>query len=481
MSTHTELNGYEALNGADGRGGSNGSGGSRNQGEERLLRLLVVADDAGGLRELSRYSDAECARIEKVHDSPAALRALTSANWDAVLVHLNQDPEQQLCWWLDMLSRTERRPRLVALVPAPSIGYALKASQLGIFEVLSTPVARERFADLVARIRMTHSEQTLPLPEVEPVRVGSAHLVSASTAMLPVFRTIAQVAPSSATVLIMGESGTGKELVARATHLHSPRASRPFIAVNCSAIPENLLESELFGHEKGAFTGAVARKVGRFERASGGTLFLDEIGDMSLSLQSKILRAVQEREIERVGGCEPISVDVRMIAATNQDLTTLIEQGRFREDLYYRLAVVIIRLPRLAERENDVLVLTAHFVREFGERYGKKFTGISDRALDLLRSHDWLGNVRELRNVIERAVLVAEDDVLRAENLPEEWRKQGMPERPAENGHIASLRDVEANHIAHVLAHTNGHLGEAARILGVHRNTLARKAKEYRL
>src|SRR5437867_7835953 len=194
--------------------------------------------------------------------------------------------------------------------------------------------------------------------------------------MMPVFRAIAQVAPSTATVLVVGESGTGKELVARAVHLQGPRSSAPFVAVNCAAIPENLLESELFGHEKGSFTGAVARKIGRFERANSGTLFLDEIGDMSLSLQSKILRAVQEREIERVGGADPIPVDVRVIAATNRDLKTMIGEGHFREDLYYRLAVVTINLPALADRGDDLLVLTASFLREFGERYGKAFSAV---------------------------------------------------------------------------------------------------------
>src|SRR6185436_4919744 len=232
------------------------------------------------------------------------------------------------------------------------------------------------------------NETTLPLPEVKPFAVGTAQMVSESPAMLPVFRTIAQVAPSSATVLVMGESGTGKELVARAVHLHGPRATGPFIAVNCAAIPENLLESELFGHDKGAFTGAVARKIGRFERAHGGTLFLDEIGDMSLALQSKILRAIQEREIERVGGTESIQVDVRLIAATNRDLRTMMTENRFREDLYYRLAVVTIKLPRLLDRGDDLLLLTSAFLKEFGCKANKNFTHVSDRALELLRRHE---------------------------------------------------------------------------------------------
>ncbi|HET9274515.1 MAG TPA: sigma-54 dependent transcriptional regulator, partial [Gemmatimonadales bacterium] len=377
-----------------------------------------------------------------------------------------------------------RRPRVVPLVSGPSIGFTLRAAQLGVFDVLPMPVDRERFAELIRRIRAAEDEIPLPLPPIRPISVGNVRMVSESPSMLPVFRTIAQVAPSIATVLVTGESGTGKELVARAIHLNGPRHSSPFVAVNCAAIPENLLESELFGHEKGAFTGAVTRKIGRFERASSGTLFLDEIGDMSLPLQSKILRAVQEREIERVGGTEAIPVDVRLIAATNRDLRTMIDEGRFREDLYYRLAVVTIALPSLTEREEDLPVLAASFLTEFGERYRKTFTGISDRALELLRAHPWVGNVRELRNVIERAVLVADGDVLRSHHLPEEWQRIGTaPGSPViqEDRTLATLSEMEARHIARVLQHTQGQIGEAARILGVHRNTLARKIREYGL
>src|SRR5690349_11283392 len=299
--------------------------------------------------------------------------------------------------------------------------------------------------------------------------------------MLDVYKQLARVAGSTATVLIQGESGTGKEVVARTIHLHGPKADGGFVAVNCAAIPENLLESELFGHEKGAFTGAVTRKIGRFEQAGGGTLFLDEVADMSLALQAKILRAVQEREIERVGGAETIPVEVRLIAATNRDLRAAIGQGRFREDLYYRLAVVTIRLPKLADRGDDLVLLTAYFARQFAQRYGKQVGAISDRALDLLRNHAWVGNVRELRNVIERAVIVATDATLRAEHLPDELRGEevSLPDRP--QGALLTLAELKARHISRVLAHTNGQIGAAAELLGIHRNTLTRKMKEYGL
>jgi DNA-binding NtrC family response regulator len=299
--------------------------------------------------------------------------------------------------------------------------------------------------------------------------------------MLEVYKIMARVGPSAATVLIQGESGTGKEVVARAIHLDGPHASGPFVAVNCAAIPENLLESELFGHEKGAFTGAVTRKIGRFEQAVGGTLFLDEIADMSLALQAKILRAVQEREIERVGGGEPIPVEVRLIAATNRDLREAIAQGKFREDLYYRLAVVPIRLPPLAERGDDLVLLTAYFTRQFAGRYRKAIGAISDQALELLRGHAWVGNVRELRNVIERAVIVSTHDTIRAEHLPDELRGEAAVVTSQPQNAFPTLAELEARHIARVLAYTHGQIGAAAEMLGIHRNTLTRKMKEYGL
>src|SRR5260370_171329 len=324
-------------------------------------------------------------------------------------------------------------------------------------------------------------ESAMDLPDVTPHGVGPYALVGQSPAMVEVYKLIARVAGSTATVLIQGESGTGKEVVARAIHLNGSVASGPFVAVNCAAIPETLLESELFGHEKGSFTGAVARRVGRFEQASGGTLFLDEIADMGMGRPPNLLRAVQEREIERVGGTDPIPVHVRLIAATNRDLREAITQGRMREDLYYRLAVVIVQLPRLTERGDDLLLLTAYFARQFAERSGKRIDAISDRAFEALRNRPWVGNVRELRNVIERAVIVATDATLRLEHLPEELRtdEAGLPGRSPSG--LSTLTAAAARHIARVLAHFGGQIGAAAGILGIHRNTLTRKIRGYTL
>lgn len=443
----------------------------------RAMGVLLVGADTERLRDLERYGEAERLRWTVVPDAPAALKMLTSQSWQLLVVELSSDVDEQLDWWIELLRRAPRAPRLVVLAPQPTLGFVLRASHLGVLDVIALPLVRERVSEVLRRIRAAADEEPMELLDLDGVRVGPTQMVAGSRAMLPVFKTIAQVAPSGATVLIEGESGTGKELVARAIHLQGPRAARPFVAINCAAIPENLLESELFGHEKGAFTGAIARKIGRFERAVGGTLFLDEIGDMSLVLQSKILRAVQEREIERVGGTDPIPVDVRLIAATHRDLKSLIAGGGFREDLYFRLAVVSIHLPRLADRGEDLLLLASSFLAEFGPRYGKHITAITDRAIELLRAHEWTGNVRELRNVIERGVLLAEGDVLRSEHLPEAWRT-AAPAAPSTEAPIVTLRDMEARHIARALDETHGHVSAAARLLGVHRNTLARKMKE---
>jgi len=448
------------------------------------LRILAVGAEGGGsgglLQSMRQWVGEGGAEIESVPDLPRAVRQLGAGRWHVLVAVLGENADDDLAWWVDALRGATAAPRLIAVAHRPSMGLVLRAEKLGVLDVLSLPMTRDDFLRALRRVRPT-SEAAVTLPDVQPHAVGQYALVGQSATMLEVYKLIARIAPSLATVLVQGESGTGKEVVARAMHLNGPMASGPFVAVNCAAIPENLLESELFGHEKGSFTGAITRKIGRFEQAGGGTLFLDEIADMSLALQAKILRAVQEREIERVGGAETIPVNVRLIAATNRDLKEAIKQGRFREDLYYRLAVVVIRLPRLAERGDDLLQLTSFFVRQFGERYDKGIRAISDRALDLLRNHAWVGNVRELRNVVERAVIVATDDVLRVEHLPEEFRGEEATLPDRSEGALLTLAEAEARHIARVLAQTNGQIGAAAELLGIHRNTLTRKMKEYGL
>jgi two-component system, NtrC family, response regulator AtoC len=454
--------------------------------ERQRLRVLVAAgmggdDSSGTLESIGQWADDVGLEVEGAPDLPRAVRKLTGGRWDLVIAILGERPDEDLGWWVDALRSAPTPPRLIAATRTPSMGLVLRAEHLGVLDLLALPVRRDDLVATLGRIRSAAIEAAVPLPTVEAHAVGRYALVGQSPAMLEVYKIVARVGPSAATVLILGESGTGKEVVARAIHLNGQQAAGRFVAVNCAAIPENLLESELFGHEKGAFTDAVTRKIGRFEQAVGGTLFLDEVADMSLALQAKILRAIQEREIERLGGSETIPVDVRVIAATNRDLHEAITQSRFREDLYYRLAVVTIRLPTLAERGEDLALLTGYFVTQFAERYGKRITAISDRALELLRNHPWVGNVRELRNVIERAVIVATGDIVRAEHLPDEFRgaEASLTERP--QGALLTLAELEARHIARVLAHTNGQIGAAAEILSIHRNTLTRKMKEYGL
>jgi len=445
----------------------------------QMKRLLAVGEDPSAFRELARHARAEGTTLYRVQSPAAALRAIAREEFGLIFVSLTADGLDQLQWWEKSLPNGTRSPRVVAMVSEPAL--ALEVARLGPFEMLSHPVDHERFSELLRRVNDAETEAVIPLLDPIPPSNDPYPFITQSPEMLSVFRTVAQVAPTNANVLITGESGTGKELVARMIHQIGPRADAPFVTLNCAAIPEHLLESELFGHEKGSFTGAVSQKAGRFERASGGVLFLDEIGDMSLALQSKILRAIQEREIERVGGTGPISVDVHVIAALNRDPAELVAQGRFRDDLYYRLAVVTVHLPRLADRDDDLFLLTSHFLREFGSQYGKEFTGVSENALDLLRQHEWVGNVRELRNVVERAALVADGTVIRPEHLPEEWRQATANGSSAAPRTPQTLREVEARHIANVLNLTRGQIGEAARILGLHRNTLTRKIRQYRL
>jgi two-component system response regulator AtoC len=369
---------------------------------------------------------------------------------------------------------------LVLVADHPSASLAMEAMRRGARELLGSPLEAEALAGLLRGLAQGGERVRLRLAADDGEGEGG-QLVGRSPSLLEVFKQVGRVAGSPATVLVTGESGTGKELVAQAIHRLSPRATRPFVAVNCAAIPEDLLESELFGHERGAFTGAVARKIGRFERASGGTLFLDEIGDMSLVLQAKILRALQEREIERLGGEERLAVDVRVVAATHRDLATLIAAGDFREDLFYRLAVVRLHLAPLRERREDVRELALHYGAFFAREYGRPVESISSEALARLEGHPWPGNVRELRNVMERAVLVAPGEVIAGDHV--QLDRPVAPAVAAGNlpGYTPTLTmaEVEALHITRVLAEVEGHLGRASEMLGLHRNTVSRKAREY--
>jgi Nif-specific regulatory protein len=322
-------------------------------------------------------------------------------------------------------------------------------------------------------------EENLRLTEELKDRFRPSNLIGNSSAMQAVYDLIAQVSGSDATVLIRGESGTGKELVAHAIHYNSRRAGKPFIKVNCAALPESVIESELFGHEKGAFTGAVSARKGRFELADGGTLFLDEVGDLSPGLQIKLLRVLQEREFERVGGASTLKVDVRLIAATNVELEKLIESGRFRQDLYYRLNVFPIRIPPLRERKTDILQLADFFVEKYGQSNHKRVRRISTPAIDMLMSYHWPGNVRELENCVERAVLLSDDDVIHGHHLPPSLQTAEASGTAFRGRLKGSLAGVERELILEALKSCRGNMAGAARALGISERIMGLRVRKY--
>ncbi len=361
-----------------------------------------------------------------------------------------------------------------------SVDTAVQAMRSGALNYLTKPIDLEELKILVEKTMemsdLLAENQSLKA-QVERVFQNS-RIIGNSPRIHEIFDSLAMVAPTDATVLILGESGTGKELIADAIHANSTRRSGPLVKVNCAALPENLLESELFGHEKGSFTGAVARKEGRFKLADGGTLFLDEIAEMSLLLQAKLLRVIQDRSFERVGGTETITSDVRIIVATNRDLEEEVHVGRFREDLFYRLNVIPIRMPPLRERREDIPLLAEHFLSAISERNRKMIRGFSPDVMDLLIRNRWKGNVREMENVVERAVIMSRGDMIQREDLPahlldvDQEGVQGVtPGRP--------LSEMEREAILSTLDLTGGNRTETARMLGISRRTLQYKLKEY--
>lgn len=425
--------------------------------------------------------------VSVVRTLAECLRALPSRPWLATVVSL-ADPVVDA----NVVERIAAAPGVGALLltsPGASLDRALLAERVGALGLLREPYTAQELMDRV--VPLLEEGPEVPLPptaggSVTPGTGTGTTMVGESPAMAHVFEQIARVSGSDSTVLITGPSGTGKELVARALHDASRRRRGPFVAVNCAAIPEALLEAELFGHARGAFTGAVGERIGRFERANGGTLLLDEIGDMSLVLQAKLLRALEERTIEPLGGSQPRNIDVRVLAATHRDLRARIDEGSFREDLYYRLAVVDIALPPLRARGADVRSLALHFASVFAARHGRPLRAISEQALERLTQHDWPGNVRELRNVMDRAVLLSTGPVLSSGSLrlgDASPRTSALEAHAREAGYPASLSlaDVEADHIERVLLAHDGQVAKAADVLGIHRNTLTRKMRLYGL
>ncbi|RKX30710.1 MAG: sigma-54-dependent Fis family transcriptional regulator, partial [Verrucomicrobia bacterium] len=413
-----------------------------------------------------------------------ALDILTSRPVDVVISDLRM-PGMDGMALLRRVRGLSARPVFILLTAYGSIEAAVEAMKQGAYDFLTKPVNLDRLEII---LRRALKERRLEKDNVELRReldehYGLENIIGRSPPMQEVFEIIRQVAPTRATVLIEGESGTGKELVARAIHRLSPRADGPFIAVHCAALSPTLLESELFGHEKGAFTGAVEMRRGRFELADGGTIFLDEIGEVDPSVQVKILRVLEERTFERVGGEQTIEVDVRLLAATNRSLHQLVAEKRFREDLYYRLHVVRIHLPPLRERKEDIPLLCEHFLRHFAEENHKGIEGFTAEAMDALIAYDWPGNVRELRNAVERMVVLARGPRLGVRDLPPEIRQNVPREQTASTGSLRNLtlREAEKRLIVEALKANSGNRTRAAEQLGISRRTLHRKIKEYGL
>jgi DNA-binding NtrC family response regulator len=366
-----------------------------------------------------------------------------------------------------------RSTGVVMITGYPSIEDAVEAVKTGAEEYLAKPFTAEELLAVVDKALAKVKLRRVYEVDAE-TGLGAEHgLIGESPALQQVLRAIRKAAAAPTTVLITGESGTGKELIARAIHYSSARSTARFVAVNCGGIPENLLESELFGHMKGSFTGATESRAGFFQTADGGTLFLDEISETSLAMQVKLLRVLQEKEIQMVGANRPRAVDVRLLAATNKELQTLIEKGQFREDLFFRLNVITIDAPPLRERGNDILLLGRHFLSKFAAEYGLPAPSFTDRVLNVLSSYPWPGNVRELENLIQRLLVMSDSEVIDVPSLPEYMRFSAS----RESGLDRTLTEVEAEHIKNVLAHVRGNKSQAARILGIDRKTLREKLK----
>jgi DNA-binding NtrC family response regulator len=398
-------------------------------GPRGLRPVILVVDDEPGLRESFHLILDEDFEVIDVPDGPAALDVVRSSQVDLVLLDIRL-PGMDGIEVLERIKTIDEGVEVVLVTAVRTVRTAVDAMKLGAFDYLTKPFEEEELLSLVRRALERRSlEREVVYLRSELERRNAWELVGQHAEMQRLYRLVAQVARTTTTVLITGESGTGKELIARAIHRQGPRRDKPFVAVNPAAIAETLMESELFGHEKGAFTGAYQRKLGKFELAQGGTLFLDEIATLRPELQAKLLRVLQEREIERVGSGQAIKIDVRIISATNADVPAAVAAGSFREDLYYRLNVVHLTVPPLRERTDDIPLLVAHFTRRYNHEFGKRIEGLTPEALDALRAYRWPGNVRELQNVVERSLVLVDGPTIGVDDLPSSCRWEPRPRR----------------------------------------------------
>ncbi|MCG3121449.1 MAG: Regulatory protein AtoC [bacterium] len=459
-----------------------------------MPRILIVEDDRNTLSGLLEILQEEGYEVKGVDSGPKALRLLERERFDILLTDLKM-PEIDGMQLYDQTVTLAPEMRTIVMTAYSSVKDAVDAMKRGVYEYLTKPLNLD---ELFVILKKAVEDQSLRREneELKDRLQGSYRfesIIGKSAAMQQVFKTIMKVAKSQATVLIRGESGTGKELVARAIHYNSPRANGPMVEISCAAFPETLLESELFGYEKGAFTGADSRKKGRFEIAHGGTIFLDEIGEVSASVQTKLLRVLQEKEFNRLGSNEAVKVDVRVITATNRDLELALTNGILREDLYYRLNVIPIFLPPLRERREDISLLIDHFVKRYGKINHKPTVRISTEALEFCQSYDWPGNVRELENAIENAVVLGEGDEILPEHLPvtvsmHKTATESFAQATANDFFMASgasyrekMEAAEKLVLEEAIRLANGNKSEAAKQLGISLRTMRYKIQKYKL
>lgn len=448
--------------------------------------ILLAEDEKNARQGLVSYLEAKGYDVYPAQNGQEALKIFKEQKPDLVLTDIRM-PELNGILLLEKIHAEKPSTPVILMTAYGSVEDAVKAMKKGAFYYLTKPVNLEELDFLVSKALTSRAlqEENIELKKaLFTQKFDRGEILGTSLLMKKILQLVDRVAPSSSTVLILGESGTGKELIAHRIHELSPRKDKPFIAVHCAALPESLLASELFGHERGAFTGATERKIGRFERAHQGTLFLDEIGEISSDMQVKLLRVLQEGEFERLGGAKTIKVDVRLIAATNKNLRAEVEAGRFREDLYYRINVIEIKLPPLRERKEDIPLLAQHFIDYFSNRSGNRSLSITPDALKQLSDYDWPGNIRELRNIVERMVVLSSGESLDMAALPEDIRPKSNSAVTGSNLSIsssASLSDMEKEHIKLKLAECKGNKSKAADALGISRRTLYRKLEEYGL
>ncbi|BCB96241.1 acetoacetate metabolism regulatory protein AtoC [Dissulfurispira thermophila] len=448
---------------------------------DRQFRILVIDDEETMLRIISRSLEQDNYIVETFRTGTDAISRLHNGDVDIVITDLML-PDRD---GFDVIKEThaiDENIPVVVITAYSSIESAVKAIKSGAYDFIPKPFDPEHISIVVKRAVETRNLklENIGLKMKLKDLPDSSEIIGTSHAMQQVFDMIEKVKNTDGTVLLIGESGVGKELVARAIHYKSKRSEKPFIAINCGALPDELLESELFGYEKGAFTGAINRKIGLFEAANGGTVFLDEVSSISQMMQVKLLRFLQERSFMRLGGKETISVDVRIIAATNEYLRDAVNKGVFRKDLYYRLNVIPIEIPPLRERREDIPLLIRHFIRKFSLKISKDIKGIDRQAEELLKNYKWEGNVRELENVIERAITITNDAFIGVNDMPDEIKNNKgslLLEETADYPTTLSLFDIERIHISKVLKSVNNNKSKAARILGIDYSTLLRKLK----